>query len=59
MLVFWEGRGSDEAVQSLTRIVGVHQSSIESTTKGPIVQRSKCVNLSNVMIEEEQMVSGG
>ena len=55
VLVWWEGRGTQDAVRRLTDVIATHHEDIESTTKGPV--RSKSTgNLGNVLVEEEQKV---
>ncbi len=54
--VWWEGRGTPNAIQQLNNIIATHQNDIETTTKGPI--RSKSTKTpGNIVIEEEQKVT--
>ncbi len=55
VVVWWEGRGTQEVVQRLADVIATHLDDIESTTKGPV--RSKSTgSLGNVLVEEEQKV---
>ena len=46
----------DEASTSLKRIITDHKDYIESTTKGPIVERSRVADFGGVIVKEEQKV---
>ena len=55
VVVWWEGRGTQEVVEILADVIATHLDDIESTTKGPV--RSKSTgSLGNVLVEEEQKV---
>ncbi len=55
VVVWWEGRGTQEVVQRLADVIATHLDDIESTTKGPVRSKST-VSLGNVLVEEEQKV---
>ncbi len=55
VVVWWEGRGTQDVVQRLTDVIATHLDDIESTTKGPV--RSKSTgSFDNILVEEEQKV---
>ena len=55
VVVWWEGRGTQDVVQRLADVIATHLNDIESTTKGPV--RSKSTgSLDNILVEEEQKV---
>ena len=49
--------GEKEQVDSLVRIIGNHSEYIQNTTKGPVRPLTPDINLSSVIIEDEQKVS--
>ena len=57
-MLVWEVRGMDEASQTLKRVIGDFNDYIESTTKGPIIERSKVTDFGGIIVKEEQNVSG-
>ena len=56
MTVIWEALGEEAQVSALNKVIGQHKAHIESTTKGPIVQRSPESDMENVMEKDEQKV---
>ena len=53
----WEIRGMDEANRSLKRIISEYKDYIESTTKGPLMERAKVSDFGGVIVKEDQKVS--
>ena len=48
----------DEANRSLKRVITDYKEYIETTTKGPVVERAKVSNFGGVIVKEDQKVSG-
>ena len=46
----------DEANQTLKRVIMNFKDYIESTTKGPILERSRVTDFGGVIVKEEQKV---
>ena len=46
----------DEADRTLKRVITDYKEYIETTTKGPIVERSKVKDFGGVIVKEEQKV---
>ena len=47
----------DDANHSLKRIITEYKDYIESTTKGPIVERAKVSDFGGIIVKEDQKVS--
>ena len=56
VMLVWEVRGTDEADKTLKRVITNYKEYIETTTKGPIVERSKVTDFGGVIVKEEQKV---
>ena len=57
VVVWWEGRGTQDIVQRLADVIATHLDDIESTTKGPVRSKSTGTgSLDNILVEEEQKV---
>ena len=48
----------DEANRSLKRVITDYKEYIETTTKGPVVERAKVSNFGGVIVKEDRKVSG-
>ena len=47
----------DEANRSLKRIISEYKDYIESTTKGPLMERAKVSDFGGVIVKEDQKAS--
>ena len=47
----------DDANHSLKRIISEYKDYIESTTKGPLMERAKVSDFGGVIVKEDQKVS--
>ena len=48
----------DKANHSLKRVITDYKEYIETTTKGPVVERAKVSDFGGVIVKEDQKVSG-
>ena len=46
----------DEANRSLKKVITEYKDYIETTTKGPVVERSRVSNFGGVVVKEDQKV---
>jgi hypothetical protein len=56
VILVWEVRGMGEADRSLKRIISDYKDYIESTTKGPVVERAKVKDFGGIIVKEDQKV---
>ena len=47
----------DEANRSLKKVIIDYKDYIETTTKGPVLERSKVTNFGSIIVKEDQKVS--
>ena len=47
----------DEANRSLKRVITEYKDYIETTTKGPVVERAKVSNFGGIIVKEDQKVN--
>ena len=47
----------DDANRSLKKVISDHKEYIETTTKGPVMERAKVTDFGGIIVKEEQKVS--